>query len=101
MGWPSDKEIEEVLKNLDDDSKFSVVLPYDASPTDRIKFEICQQFVIYLNDTNSTQTDLAKKLGVDKSRVNWIVKYRVEHFTIDRLYELLNILHPEKVLRIS
>ena len=101
MGWPSKKDLKEALKNINDDSTYSRVLPYDATPSDKIKYEICEQFVIYINDKNITQTELAKKLGVDKSRVNWIVKYRIEHFTIDRLYELLNILHPKMVLKIS
>ena len=44
---------------------------------------------------------MARHLKADRSRVNWIVKYRIEHFTIDRLYELLEKIIPDCKLQVS
>jgi predicted XRE-type DNA-binding protein len=96
---PSQKVIEEILSSLDDDS-YSLMLPDDASEVDKIKFELCAVFVIYLNRNKITQTELAEKLEIDKSRINWIVKYRIEHFSIDYLYTLSKKLNPKITLKI-
>lgn len=100
MGYPTRQQIEEVLNAISEDD-YSVILPEDASKVDRIKYQLCRRFVIYLLDKKITQSELSRILDVDRSRVNWIIKYRIEHFTIDRLYELLNKLDPTIELRVS
>lgn len=100
MKFPKKKDIEEVLQNLKDDD-FTKLLKDDASQVDITKFELCRKFVIYLKDQQLTQSALATRLGVNRSRVNWIVKYRIEHFTIDRLYELWAIIEPDFKLKVS
>lgn len=100
MSFPNDKEIQEVLKNIKDDD-FSLVLPDDASNVDRTKYELCQKFVSYLLDHNMSQAELSRKLNVDRSRINWIVKYRIEKFSIDRLYELWILIDPDFQLKAS
>jgi predicted XRE-type DNA-binding protein len=100
MGYPTRKEIEEILNSISEDD-YSMILPEDASKVDQIKYQLCKRFVCYLLDTKITQSELARILDVDRSRVNWIIKYRIEHFTIDRLYELLNKLDPTLELKIS
>lgn len=97
MSWPKQSEINEVLANLNDDD-FSVILSEDANSVDKIKYKICRQFIIHINKNKMTQTELANKLGINKSRVSWVVHYRIEHFTIDRLYNLLQIIEPEMKL---
>jgi predicted XRE-type DNA-binding protein len=99
MKFPSKKVIEEILSSLGDDD-YSVVQPDNASEVDKIKFELCAVFVVYLNRNKVTQTELAEKLEVDKSRINWIVKYRIEHFSIDYLYTLSQKLNPKITLKI-
>jgi predicted XRE-type DNA-binding protein len=99
MGYPTRQQIEEVLNSISEDD-YSVILPEDASKVDQIKYQLCRRFVIYLLDKKITQSELSRILDVDRSRVNWIIKYRIEHFTIDRLYELLNKLDPTIELRV-
>lgn len=38
---------------------------------------------------------LAKGLGIDPARLNEIVKYRIELFTVDRLLDYVEMLNPK------
>ena len=60
-------------------------LPENLSTSDRLKFNLCSQFVAYLIDHQLSQKQLADLLQVDPSRINEIVKYRIHLYTIDRL----------------
>jgi len=100
MKYPKIKDIKKVLNELVYDD-FIKVIPLDASKADKVKYELCKMFVAYIKKENITQVELARQLKIDRSRVNWIVKYRIEHFTIDRLYELLEKIIPDCKLQIS
>lgn len=100
MRYPDKKQIAEILNTISEDD-FVEILPQDASSVDKVKYQLCKKFVTYLQDQNISQAELARKLNVDRSRVNWIVKYKLEHFTIDRLYELLGKLNLNVELKVS
>lgn len=99
MNPPKKVQIDRFLDSLSDED-FSILIPEDASEVDKVKFEICRSFVVYLREHKKTQVELANLLGVDKSRINWIVKYRIEHFSIDYLYALLKQLKPNVELKL-
>lgn len=94
------KRMREVLDNLADDD-FSNSLPPDSSAVDRTKYELCKKFVTYLNENDLSQTELSRIIGVDHSRINWIVKYKIDKFTIDRLYELWCLIQPNFELKVT
>ena len=71
------------------------LLPSDASKVERLKFELCKQFVVYLRANNMSQVDLAKKIGIEPARLNEIVKYRIDLFTVDRLIGYVEKLNPD------
>ena len=100
MRYPKTKDIQKVLSELTD-TDFIQVIPMEAPKIDKIKYELCKMFVAYIKKENITQATLARQLKVDRSRVNWIVKYRIEYFTIDRLYELLGKILPDCELQVS
>jgi predicted XRE-type DNA-binding protein len=87
MGFPSEKELKKIRIKLAK-AEPSRLLPKNASKADRVKYELCEKFVVYLNQHKITQVQLAKKLKVDPSRVNEIVKYRIDLYTVDKLMEL-------------
>lgn len=101
MSFPSNKEIQEILKELESVEPTFILDRKNASAVDKIKYDLCREFVIYMISNNMSQVDLADKLGVDKARVNKIVKYRIEFFTIDKLLSLLNIIKPSSELKVS
>ncbi len=101
MKYPSSDEIKDTLSGITDDD-FSKALPKDASMVNRTKYLLCKKFVSYLNSNpHISQAELARRLGVDRSRVNCIVKYKIEVFTIDALSELWSTVEPEFELKVS
>ena len=66
----------------------SRLLPKNASKADQVKYKLCEKFVAYLLTHKITQVQLAKKLKVNPSRINEIVKYRIDLFTVDKLMDL-------------
>ena len=94
MSFPSNKELESVEPTFVLDRK-------NASAVDKIKYDLCREFVIYMISNKISQVDLAERLDIDKARVNKIIKYRIEVFTIDKLLSLLNIIKPSSELKVS
>lgn len=44
--------------------------------------------MIYLTEKRISQAQLVRKLKVDPSRINEIVKYRIDLYTVDKLMDL-------------
>ena len=93
MGFPSSKELQKIRKKLSK-SEPTRPLPKDASKVDRLKYDLCKQFVKYLIKHKVTQKELAKDLGIQPARLNEIVKYRIDLFTVDRLLSYAELLRP-------
>jgi predicted XRE-type DNA-binding protein len=87
MGFPSEKELKKIRAKLDA-AEPSRVLPESASKSDKLKYKLCEKFVIYLMKNKISQAQLARQLKVDPSRINEIVKYRIDLFTVDKLMDL-------------
>ena len=100
MGFPSEKELKLIRKKLAR-TEPSRLLPKNASKADVLKYKLCEKFVIYVTDNNISQVQLAKKLKVDPSRVNEIVKYRIDLYTIDKLMELAERLHLDFNVKVA
>ena len=92
MGFPSEKELKSVRQKLEN-AEPSRMLPKNASKADYLKYKLCEKFVIYLTEHKMSQVQLAKKLKVDPSRINEIVKYRIDLYTADKLMDLAERLH--------
>ena len=100
MKYPNKNQITEILNMVSDDD-FIELLPSDASNVDKVKYQLCKKFVIYLQSNSMSQSELADFLEIDRSRINWIVKYKIKYFTIDRLYELIGRLDQNVILKVS
>ena len=94
MSFPSEKQLKSIRAKL---SKVepSRLLPKNASKAERLKYQLCEKFVRYLMDNEMSQVQLAKKVKVSPSRINEIVKYRIDLFTVDKLINLAERLHLE------
>lgn len=93
MGMPPKKDLDKIRRKLEKVEP-TRGLPPDASKADRLKYELCKQFVVYLKREKTSQKDLAEKLGMEPARLNEIVKYRIDLFTVDRLLGYLELLDP-------
>ena len=93
MGLPNAKELERVRKKL---AKIEPTrtLPKNASKADKLKYELCRQFVKYIKKHKVSQKELANELEIQPARLNEIVKYRIDLFTVDRLMSYAEKLKP-------
>ena len=100
MGFPREKELKSIRTKLEK-AEPSRTLPKNASKADRLKYELCEKFVSYLLKHKMSQAQLARKLKVDPARINEIVKYRVDLYTVDKLLDLAERLHLDLDLRVA
>ena len=93
MGFPDEKELSRARKKL---TKVEPTrsLPKNASKSDKLKYELCRQFVKYLMKHEMTQKELAEEIDIQPARMNEIVKYRIDLFTVDRLLDYAERLRP-------
>ena len=94
MGFPSKEKIKKMRSQLEK-AEPSRTLPKDATTADRVKYKICEKFAAYILDTGVSQAQLSRELKMDPARLNEIVKYRIDLFTIDKLIEFAERLDPK------
>jgi predicted XRE-type DNA-binding protein len=100
MGFPSEKELKSIRARIEK-AEPSRTLPKNASKADRLKYELCEKFVSYLLKHKMSQAQLARKLKVDPARINEIVKYRIDVYTVDKLLDLTERLDLDLNLRVA
>ncbi len=99
-GWPTEEEWKKIEKNFKEEDVYQILSP-KASPVDRIKYKLCEEFVRYCNEHELNQRELAVKLGVGEARVSEIVHYKYQRFTIDKLIMLLSIIKPNLKFKVA
>ena len=98
--FPSDAELKE-MSDLLSKGPASKPLSKKATPVDKIKYQICKEFVVYKNSHKITQKTMAEKIGTDEALMSKILHYNIEEFTIDRLVKFLSILRPDAEVKIE
>jgi predicted XRE-type DNA-binding protein len=86
MGFPSREEIEKVLKKLENVEP-SHCLPENPTKAEVVKYELCKRFVIQLIETDITDEEMAEKLDIKPDKLNKIIRYRIDLFTVDQLLD--------------
>jgi predicted XRE-type DNA-binding protein len=85
-----DKEIlKEVTKKARTKNFGSVALSPDASEIDKMKYSIARDMVIFLQKSEMSQIEMAKLIGINKSRVSEVLHYRLSKFSLDTLVKYL------------
>jgi predicted XRE-type DNA-binding protein len=80
----------------------SRMLPENASTIEKIKFQLCEQFVAFkLENSHVSQKELAQIIGIHETILCKVLHYHFEKFTIDRLIKILETLYSKKGLEIS
>jgi predicted XRE-type DNA-binding protein len=100
MAFPNEKELKKMREKLEK-AEPSHLLPRNASKADKLKYALCQKFVIYLLDHNLSQAELARNLNMDTARLNEIVKYKIDLFTVDKLIEFAQRLDPNLEINVA
>jgi predicted XRE-type DNA-binding protein len=98
LRYPGPEEIKKMRRQLAR-STGSVVIPKDADPLDRAKYELCRSFVDYVLDQGVSQKELAARLKVSEARVSEIVHYKIHRITLDRLVKYMGRINPKFTLK--
>lgn len=102
MKFPNEKDLSKIRKKLEK-MEGSYVLSSNASPLEKLRYDICKQFVIYKRENSLTNRELSQILEIDESLTSKILKYRMDRFTTDKLVELLSRIYPthKLILKVS
>jgi len=60
-------------------------LTWDATPTDKAKYEIQQNILRYTRENNISDQILKKKLGIKQEKLDYLLFAHLEHFNLDEL----------------
>ena len=93
MSFPNEKKLKQIRERLEK-AEPSRTLSKNASKAEHLKYKICEKFVAHLLDHRLTQVELARQLQIDPARLNEIVKYRIDLFTVDKLLDFAERLEP-------
>jgi len=102
MKFPSQKQLSKVRKKLEN-VEGSLVLSPKATPLEKLRHEICRQFIVYQREHELKCKELAKIVGVDESIMSKVLRYHNERFTTDKLIQMLAKIYPKHqlVLKVS
>ena len=100
MNWPSKKEIERISK-LAEKKQGTLLLSPTATPLEKLRWDICQQFLKYKMDNDLNQKELAIELEIDEAKVSKILHHRIKEFSTDRLIKLCCKIDPSLSLKVS
>ena len=100
MGFPNKKQLEKVRARLEK-AEGTLMLEPDATPLERLRWDICQKFVQYKAEHHMTQEELGEYLGIDKAKISKILHHRIEEFSTDRLMKLYQGLKPRMKITVG
>jgi len=100
MGFPSNEKVKKMRAILEK-AEPSRTLSKNATTVERVKYKICEKFAAYILDNGVSQAELARQLSMDPARLNEIVKYRLDLFTIDKLVEFAERLDPKFKIEVA
>lgn len=100
MAFPSESQLKKVRGKLAR-SAGTLMLAPDATALEKLRWDICQKFVIYKQEHQLTVEAMAQVLGTDKAKGSKILRHRIESFSTDRLVMMLQILYPNTKLRVA
>ena len=100
MAMPPKSQIDEVLKQLES-TDGTLALNPGASALDQFRWQIHQQFVLYIRTHKITQRELSEMLRIDEAKVSKILHHRLDGFSTDRLITLCEKLNPNLILKVG
>lgn len=89
------KDIEDILEQLNrlQQARGEIVIPGVNSPfSERLKFKLCQQILKFKMKRELTNSEMAKILSTNQTRISEICRCQYHLYTVDRLIDLVQIL---------
>ncbi len=83
-----EKSFKEVLAEIESPQDWgngSWSLPVNATPLEKVKYELCKQIVSYKQDNHLSTAEISQKINLTNSETQDILLYHIDYFTLDRL----------------
>ncbi len=100
MRFPDKKKLNKMRAKLEKVEGTLMIAP-DASPLERLRWDLCQKFIQYTQQHGISQSEMAQILGVDKAKVSKILHHRIDEFSTDRLITLYQQLNPGLKIKVG
>ena len=100
MRYPSKKKLAEMDKKLRN-VEGTLMIGSSASPTERFRWDLCQNLVRHMVEKGLSQVEFAGKLGIDQARVSEIVNHRIDQVSTDKLISYNEIINPKVQFKIA
>ena len=93
----SKSEFERYLESIEDpknNREINYGLPKNPTPTQIVKYKLCKQILVYQQDHNLSDEEVAKRIGfgLSPAEVEDILYCCIDKFTLDRLTEYTSAL---------
>lgn len=79
----------QMVKKLSRKGVGSVGLSPNATPLEQMKYSIAHDIVLFKRKSEISQSEIAKIIGVSKSRISEILHYRLSKYSLDTLIKYL------------
>ena len=102
MAFPNKKELEKIRKESEK-WEGSLIPSQDATPTEKFRYQICQELLKYKMNNDLKNIEMAEALSVPEADLSRIFRFRIDGISTDRLLGLLEKVKPkhEIDLRVS
>src|SRR4051812_24354319 len=95
------KKFKEFLKKVEDPNyqrEINRSLPKNATALQVAKYKLCKQMLVYQQDNNLSDEQIAKRIKLSVAEVEDILFCEIEKFTLDRLMEYASkLLSPAEI----
>lgn len=100
MRYPSKKKLAEMDKKLKKVEGTLMVGP-SSTPMEKFRWDLCQNLVRHMVETELSQVEFAKLLSVDQARVSEIVNHRIDKVSTDKLISYNEVINPKVEFKIA
>jgi hypothetical protein len=89
--FPPQEEIKRVLKRIARPGyrRVNIGLLPDATEADKVKYHLCLSISRYQDENDLTEKELAQKLGINKTKLEYILFRHLGKLTLEELFNYL------------
>jgi len=99
--FPSQEEVKSLRQEMSrSNHRVNLGLSLSATPTEKAKYELCQDIARYQRENNLSEKKLAQKLGIEERKTEYILFGHINKLTLDKLIDYANSLHITTEIKI-
>jgi hypothetical protein len=87
FSFPPEAEIKKLLKRVEQPNyrRVNIGLHPNATPAEKAKYKLCKTIARYCRESNLTEEELGKKLGIDQVKTEYILFCHLDKLNLEEL----------------